>query len=155
MKKIVLKTGIIIGIFIPSMNRAGIGESFGGAFLGSTLSNVITQPRQSYQAPCCQAPVHTRVVEVQRPTYVVEQPRRSRFKQEKKRRIPESDREQTIHATTRSQSEKQIADEVQRQMALKDKEFEIKRLDAEKAKIQAENEQLKLQIKKLELEQKK
>ena len=152
MKKTVIKVSIIIGILIPCTSLckgSAFGESLGGSFLGATLSNVLTQPRQSSQAPSCQAPVHTRVVEVQRPSYIIKQPRHSQKKMNR------TNHEQKITDVTQAQSEKQIADEVQRQMALKDKEFEIKRLDAEKAKIQAENEQLKLQIKKLELEQKK
>ena len=48
MKKLIL--GLLSLTFIVSSISAGVfGESVGGSFVGSTLSNVVTQPSRSYR----------------------------------------------------------------------------------------------------------
>lgn len=160
MKRIIILVIVLVSS-TPLLSR-GFGDSFGGGFVGgfsgSLIGNAISRPRQQRNECVYQQPVQTRVVEVHKPTYIVQKPSNPYKKEEKRRRRQQEEdilRQQRLQEIAGQQTSQNavrpLTSEVNtelkmRELACKEKELEIKKMEVELAKTQAENEQLKLKL---------
>ncbi len=165
MKRILLLLFFTLLSFTQISSRDSFAGGFIGGFSGSFIGNAISQPRQSRSECVYQQPVQTRVVEVHKPTYVVQEPRQNYRKKEKRRRRQQEEdilREQRLReiankrpARERTAFTEPSVEQRMQELACKEKEVEAKKLEAELAKVQAENAQLKLKLQQNEMRESK